>query len=393
MFAGYKAGRKSKGEEFSAWRTRTVMALAKLFTCMKSEGWEADDVIATVARKYESTHKVYTFTRDKDCMQLVNDSVTQIDWMNGTIYDLEKVALKFGGWTGNKIVEYLAYVGDSADAIKGVTGIGPKKVDKYLAGEEELTPEQQDEFKAAMELVKLYNVPLETIVEEELVEEKEEVHPHVADALEAIEGAKSPITVAGHEEVLDAPLPPAVTPRPVENEVKGNDEIELRPGLVLSNARIDVLQRLAKGYDRGGLYARHGDSTTIFTILMMGVELGISSTAMLNGVHVMTGKLVMGAHLLIGLARRDKTCEYFDCSDADETQATYVCKKVGRDKEMTFTYTMDDANNDGMSWARKMKNRKAMLRKTAGLQAARLWFPEATSGLYGDAEMGIDSDD
>ena len=279
-------------------------------------------------------------------------------------------------------------------------GIGPKRVGDYLNSLEVLDEDQQAQFFEAYKLVKLYDVELEKIEMNE--NENEDVHPHVSDAMEAVKAdmaesaarEEAPlITVAGHQEIADEVLPPAAPPAPARSMSLGNDEVELRPGLVLSNARIDVLQRLATGYHKGGLYARHGDSTTIFTILMMGVELGISSTAMLNGVHVMAQKLVMGAHLLIGLARRDRSCEYFDCSEADEKEATYVCRKRGRDKEMSFTYTMEDAVNDGMSWARKTKNRKAMLRKTAGLQAARLWFPEATSGLYGDAEMGIDSDD
>ena len=385
IFPEYKAGRKSKGEDFSAWRVRVENGLANLFDCYFSTGWEADDVIATISEKYHRTHKIINFTRDKDCMQLVKGAqIVQVDPITGDLYDEEKVKDKFG-FSGLRLVVYQAIVGDSADNIKGVHGIGPKKA-KNLAlvgGDEELSDEQSKQYESAYTLVYLrQHITLEKLMHQPIEEPEEPT--------------KAPITVAGHEEIPDEPAPES-TEQPItvkkEKVTQANDEIELRSGLVLSHARIDVLQRLAKGYAKGGLYSRIGDETSIFTVLMMGVELGLSTTAALNGVHIMNGKIVMGAHLLIGLARRDKACEYFDCAEADESQATYVCKKVGRDKEMSFTYTMKDAENDGMSWARKLKNRKAMLRKTAGLQAARLWFPEATSGLYGDAEMGIDSED
>ena len=398
IFPEYKAGRKSKGEDFSAWRSRVENGLANLFDCYFSTGWEADDVIATMSEKYHRTHKIINFTRDKDCMQLVKGSqIVQVDPITGDFYDEEKVKDKFG-FSGLNLVAYQAIVGDSADNIRGVYGIGPKKARSLalVGGDEGISSEQLEQYDFAYDLVYLRkNITLEKLMHQP-IEEPE--HPHVKEALEGLEEpTKTPITVAGHEEIPDEPAPESteqpITPRPQEKVTQANDEIELRHGLVLSNARIDVLQRLAKGYARGGLYSRIGDETSIFTVLMMGVELGLSTTAALNGVHIMNGKIVMGAHLLIGLARRDKACEYFDCAEADESQATYVCKKVGRDKEMSFTYTMKDAENDGMSWARKLKNRKAMLRKTAGLQAARLWFPKATSGLYGHAEMGIDSED
>ena len=100
----------------------------------------------------------------------------------------------------------------------------------------------------------------------------------------------------------------------------------------------------------------------------------------------MHGTLCMSAHDIIGLAKSHPNTEYFECSETTDTSATYVYKARGG-KERSFTYDIETARKDGLSWANKEKNRLAMIRKTAGCQAARLFCPESLHGLYGKEEF------
>ena len=95
-------------------------------------GVEADDVIGTLARE-ASAQGVDTVisTGDKDMAQLVDGHVQLVDTMQERTYNREAVVAKFGV-PPERIVEYLALVGDTADNIPGVPGVGPKTAARWL---------------------------------------------------------------------------------------------------------------------------------------------------------------------------------------------------------------------------------------------------------------------
>lgn len=95
-------------------------------------GVEADDVIGTLATRADAA-KIRTLisTGDKDLAQLVTEHVTLINTMNNEILDPEGVTKKFG-LAPERIVEYLALMGDKADNIPGIPGVGPKTAVKWL---------------------------------------------------------------------------------------------------------------------------------------------------------------------------------------------------------------------------------------------------------------------
>lgn len=169
--------------------------------------------------------------------------------------------------------------------------------------------------------------------------------------------------------------------------------IELRPGVSVTGAQYELFKTMAKDFHSSGLYKRkYENAQSIFTVMLLGLELGVSPQVACQNFHIIEGKPTPAAHFLIGLAKRDRDCLYFEPAEITATSVTYVCKKKSRPNEMSFTYTLEDAANDQMRWAKQKKNQKAMLRKTAGSQAARLWFPEACSGLYSAPEMGFDDE-
>lgn len=94
---------------------------------------EADDVIGTLSKQAtEMGISTLISTGDKDLAQLVNDKVTLINTMTNELLDTESVLSKFGV-APDRIIDYLALMGDKSDNIPGVPSVGPKTAVKWLA--------------------------------------------------------------------------------------------------------------------------------------------------------------------------------------------------------------------------------------------------------------------
>ncbi|MBS6021852.1 MAG: DNA polymerase I [Haemophilus haemolyticus] len=98
------------------------------------EGVEADDVIGTLALQASRLgKKVLISTGDKDMAQLVDDNIMLINTMNNSLLDREGVIEKYS-IPPELIIDYLALMGDSADNIPGVAGVGEKTALGLLQG-------------------------------------------------------------------------------------------------------------------------------------------------------------------------------------------------------------------------------------------------------------------
>ena len=96
------------------------------------QGVEADDVIGTLARQAAAEGRnTLISTGDKDMAQLVDAHVELVDTMKDARYDRAGVTQRFG-IPPERIVEYLALIGDTSDNIPGVPGVGPKTAVKWL---------------------------------------------------------------------------------------------------------------------------------------------------------------------------------------------------------------------------------------------------------------------
>ena len=133
IYADYKANRPPMPEDLASQigpLKETVEALG--LPLLSIEGVEADDVIGTLAHEErERGGEVIISTGDKDLAQLVNEHVTLINTMNQETLDTPSVEQKFGV-PPERIVDYLALVGDSSDNIPGVPKCGPKTAVKWL---------------------------------------------------------------------------------------------------------------------------------------------------------------------------------------------------------------------------------------------------------------------
>jgi DNA polymerase-1 len=126
-FAEYKGTRVEMADalvEQLPWIDRLVAA--NHFPILRSPGWEADDVIGTLAREAEEAGlDVLIVAGDKDFAQLVNERVRMFDPMKDVTYDASLVQKKWGV-PPSQIVDLLALMGDTVDNIPGVPGIGQK---------------------------------------------------------------------------------------------------------------------------------------------------------------------------------------------------------------------------------------------------------------------------
>ncbi len=130
----YKANRSPMPEAL-AQQIEPIHEAVRLlgWPVLQPPGIEADDAIGTLARRAtESGHRVIISTGDKDMAQLVNAQVTLINTMSNETLDVPGVQAKFGV-PPERIVDYLALVGDAVDNVPGVDKVGPKTAVKWLA--------------------------------------------------------------------------------------------------------------------------------------------------------------------------------------------------------------------------------------------------------------------
>jgi len=127
MYPEYKAGRSAMPDELAAQMpVFPDLAAALGIRHIVIDGYEADDVIGTLAVRHKDTCDVTIVTGDKDMMQLVDDDrVTILDTMKDIRIGPKEVKKKWGVWP-DRIIDILALMGDSSDNIPGVAGIGQK---------------------------------------------------------------------------------------------------------------------------------------------------------------------------------------------------------------------------------------------------------------------------
>ena len=133
MYSEYKANRDAMPDDLRAQIEPLLEAIPAMgLPLLRVEGVEADDVIGTLCEQAtEAGMEVLVSTGDKDLAQLVNDSVTLVNTMDGKILDRDAVKEKFDVFP-EQIVDWLALVGDSSDNIPGVPKVGAKTAAKWL---------------------------------------------------------------------------------------------------------------------------------------------------------------------------------------------------------------------------------------------------------------------
>ncbi|MGC6470353.1 MAG: DNA polymerase I [Flavobacteriales bacterium] len=138
-FSEYKANREAMPEGISLAlpyidQLLDAFNISKLFV----DGYEADDVIGTLAKQAEKQGFVtYMMTPDKDFAQLVSDNILLYrpanKWKPTEVWGVEEVKKKFEINDVSQVIDFLGMMGDAVDNIPGLPGVGEKTAKKFLA--------------------------------------------------------------------------------------------------------------------------------------------------------------------------------------------------------------------------------------------------------------------
>ena len=139
MFKEYKANRDEMPEDLrkSIPYIRRIIEAFNI-PIIEKAGYEADDVIGTLAKKAEKKgYTTYMMTPDKDYAQLVTENVLMFKpgkaGGDAEVWGLKEVQENFGVETAEQVIDILGLMGDSADNIPGCPGIGPKTAQKLIS--------------------------------------------------------------------------------------------------------------------------------------------------------------------------------------------------------------------------------------------------------------------
>ncbi|MCA9244341.1 MAG: DNA polymerase I [Phycisphaerales bacterium] len=179
IYPDYKAHREPPPEDFSPQEQRIISTLERInLPILRLTGFEADDILATLARRHEAEFDVFLVSRDKDLEQLIGPNVSLYDPMKDEVVTAERL-VEIKGWTPEQAFEAQTLIGDTVDNIPGVKGIGPKTaaklIQKYgsasgvIEHADDLTPKQRENVLAFAPMIETtrqllalrYDVPLE----------------------------------------------------------------------------------------------------------------------------------------------------------------------------------------------------------------------------------------
>jgi DNA polymerase-1 len=150
LYDAYKANRSAPPEELVP-QFGLIREATRAFNlpCIETEGFEADEIIATYAREAEAVGADVTIvSSDKDLMQLVTSNVHMYDSMKDKQISIPDVIEKWGV-PPEKMIDLQAMTGDSVDNVPGIPGIGPKTAAQLLAeyGDLDMLLERAHEIK------------------------------------------------------------------------------------------------------------------------------------------------------------------------------------------------------------------------------------------------------
>ncbi|WP_282055273.1 DNA polymerase I [Maribacter luteus] len=138
MFPDYKANRLETPDAIKI----AVPYIQQILEAMHipvviQEGWEADDIIGTLAKQAEKEeYKVYMVTPDKDFGQLVSENIFMYRparMGNGIeIWGIPEIQKRFGVEHPEQVIDYLGMMGDASDNIPGLPGVGDKTAKKFI---------------------------------------------------------------------------------------------------------------------------------------------------------------------------------------------------------------------------------------------------------------------
>ena len=139
QYKEYKANREATPEGIIVAKPYIDRLLDSLnIQKLYMDGYEADDVIGTLAKKAEQEDfQVYMMTSDKDFAQLVSENIFMYrpgnKWSTTEVWGIKEVLEKFQIQKVPQVIDFLGMMGDSVDNIPGLPGVGKKTAQKFIA--------------------------------------------------------------------------------------------------------------------------------------------------------------------------------------------------------------------------------------------------------------------
>ena len=138
-FSDYKANREPTPDGIVSAKPYIDRLLESLnITKIYLDGFEADDLIGTLAKKAEKEgFHVYMMTSDKDFAQLVSENIFMYrpgnKWTSTEVWGIKEVLEKFQIQKVSQVIDYLGMMGDAVDNIPGLPGVGKKTAQKFIS--------------------------------------------------------------------------------------------------------------------------------------------------------------------------------------------------------------------------------------------------------------------
>jgi len=408
----YKAQRDAPTNVFVEQYRRTKERLeADGLLLLSCPGEESDDVIASAVKLAVADGlDVTVASADKDLLQLVDDAnaVRVYSPMKDKFFARGDV---IEAWhvPPEMLLDSLSLQGDSSDNVPGVTKVGPVTAAKLLmkfgtledvfANVDKITtPKLQEALfqggpaaRLAKQVIRLRDdCPIDwmKIYEERIPKAMSDV-PEDADFDPISPAPEAPKSEPGQ----DAP-PPAEVTQTVTTTALALVPVDF--ALELEPRTLDAAWKISGYLHNSRLYGKSfGTREAIFAVIIRGREMGITAATALDALSFFEGKVSVGAHILIDRAKNHPDCEYFQFEGGDDRYAEWTTKNRRNPKPTALRYTIEQAEAAGMlhvnpgkqpgNWH---KRRAEMLRKTAGVQLARIEYPGALFNAYCQEELG-----
>src|SRR5215218_7745895 len=133
IYPEYKANRKSRPDDFHPQEQRILSLVKDVgIPIFAKNGFEADDLIATMARRLcGQDYEVFMVSSDKDLRQVVDDCTRMYDAYTNEVIDPKRLEEKYG-FTPREAVEIQTLMGDNIDNVPGIPGVGDKTALKLI---------------------------------------------------------------------------------------------------------------------------------------------------------------------------------------------------------------------------------------------------------------------
>lgn len=165
-----------------------------------------------------------------------------------------------------------------------------------------------------------------------------------------------------------------------------------KPDPTMDEQTLRVLMAAADRYVKSGLLpAEVNTPQKALVIMTAGRELGVPATYALRNIHVVKGKPVCSAELMLALVRRAYGPGAMRVGKTSNAACTVQYREQGWDGISEYTFTIEDARQAGVAGGSSWKNYPAaMLRARCISAVVRFAFPECIAGLYTPEEMGAE---